>query len=63
AAQYENDFFYELAFYLCHGVLHLMGYSDQTKRQAHWMGHKQEAVLKGIGVGKKWRFRKIKELL
>ena len=50
AARYENDFFYELAFYLCHGILHLMGYSDVTKKQAFWMERRQEAVLRKIGI-------------
>lgn len=58
AVEYKNPFFYELAFYLCHGILHLMGYSDASKKQALWMERKQAAVLKKIGIEKEWRFRK-----
>ncbi len=52
APEYGNPFFYELAFYLCHGILHLMGHSDQTKKQALRMERRQKAVLEKIGFGK-----------
>ena len=50
AREYGNSFFYELCFYICHGFLHLMGYSDKTSKQAAWMDRKQKAVLKKIGI-------------
>lgn len=51
AKQYGNSFFYELCFYVCHGVLHLTGYSDGTPKQAALMDRKQKAILKKIGIG------------
>ncbi len=50
AEEYGNDFLYELAFYLCHGILHLMGHDDSTKAQAERMWAKQTNVLKKIGI-------------
>jgi probable rRNA maturation factor len=50
AKEYGNDFFYELCFYLCHGILHLMGQDDATRKQAEAMERKQKAVLKKIRI-------------
>jgi len=50
AEQYGNSFFYELCFYLCHGVLHLMGYGDRTKKEAAKMDKIQQRLLEKIGV-------------
>lgn len=50
AKDYGNSFDYELCFYICHGILHLMGHSDKTAKQAAWMDRKQKAVLKKIGI-------------
>ena len=50
AVEYGNSFFYELCFYLCHGILHLMGYDDHTAKEARRMEKKQAAILKKIGV-------------
>ena len=50
AKEYENDFFYELCFYLCHGILHLMGHSDKTSKQAAQMERKQKAILKKLKI-------------
>lgn len=52
AKEYGNDFFYEFCFYICHGVLHLMGHDDQTPAEAKAMEKKQTAVLKKIGIKK-----------
>ena len=49
AKEYGNDFFYEFSFYLCHGILHLMGYSDKTPKEARAMEKKQTMILKKIG--------------
>lgn len=51
AEEFGNGFFYELAFYICHGVLHLMGYSDATPAKARAMEKKQTAVLKKLKIG------------
>ena len=48
AKEYGNDFFYELCFYVCHGVLHLMGHTDETKKEAAAMERKQKSILKRI---------------
>lgn len=53
AAAYGNRFDYELAFYLCHGILHLIGYSDKTKHGAAFMERKQKQILKHIRVRNK----------
>lgn len=50
AKEYGNDFFYELCFYVCHGILHLMGHSDETSKEAAAMDRKQKAILKKIGI-------------
>jgi probable rRNA maturation factor len=50
AKEYGNSFDYELCFYICHGILHLMGHSDATPKQAAAMDRKQKAVLKKIRV-------------
>ena len=61
AARYGNSFAYELAFYLCHGILHLRGYRDGTKKEADKMLQKQARLLQSIGVrNSKWRSRKPK---
>lgn len=50
---------YEIHLYLCHGILHLLGYRDKKKRERHIMGQKQEQVLKRIGI---WPSKKQKPL-
>ena len=50
AKEFDNRFEYELFFYVCHGILHLMGYEDKTKKQKEKMFRKQEALLKKIGI-------------
>lgn len=52
AKAYGNDFFYELCFYICHGILHIMGHDDKTQAQAKRMNDKQAAVLKKLGIKK-----------
>jgi len=53
AKVYGNVFFYELMFYICHGILHLMGYKDKTKKDAARMDRLQKKVLKKIGIQNK----------
>ena len=62
AAQYGNSFSYELAFYLCHGILHLMGYDDKSVREAARMDRKQRQVLETIGIKEKGKRKKEKVL-
>ena|SRR5437763_11255252 len=40
---------YELLYLLAHGVLHLVGYDDQTEAGYAAMVHLQESVLKAVG--------------
>ena len=50
AKTYGNSFFYEVCFYLCHGILHLMGEIDKTKRDAEKMAETQKRILEKIGI-------------
>lgn len=47
---YGNSFLYELCFYLCHGLLHIMGYRDKSKSEAKRMERMQTKILKTIGL-------------
>lgn len=49
ALQYRNSFQYELLFYICHGLLHLLGWQDDTVRRRLKMWRKQEQLLKKVG--------------
>lgn len=51
--EYGNSLKYEFYFYVCHGILHLMGYDDKTPRQAKRMEAKQTSILKKIGLFRK----------
>jgi len=48
ADQVGHDAIYELLYLLSHGVLHLVGYDDQTEAGYAAMVHIQEAVLQTI---------------
>ncbi len=48
AARAGHDAIYELLYLLSHGVLHLIGYDDQTEAGYATMVHIQEAVLQTI---------------
>lgn len=48
--EYGNSVWYEFCFYLCHGILHLMGKDDKTPREAKQMERKQTQVLKKIKI-------------
>ena len=50
AAGFGNSFDYELHFYFCHGILHLMGWRDKTAAQRKRMLAKQAKILKKIGI-------------
>ena len=53
AKQYGNYFEYELATYLCHGILHLKGHCDKTKKGAARMEKLQERILRKIWPSKR----------
>ncbi len=50
ARVFGNSFTYELCFYICHGILHIMGYRDKSKREAEQMERMQKRILKQIGI-------------
>lgn len=60
AAEYGNHFFYELTFYVCHGILHLMGHDDKTPKDAKRMWNKQTKILRKIGIVNPVKSEKIK---
>jgi probable rRNA maturation factor len=41
----------ELLLYAIHGLLHLAGYDDRTKRDFHAMHQKEDMILTELGVG------------
>lgn len=45
---YNNTLEKELALYVIHGILHLIGYDDTSKSKAKIMQQKQEEILKTI---------------
>jgi len=42
----------ELNLYVVHGLLHQLGYDDQTQRQAEIMHKKEDQLLEELGFGK-----------
>ena len=50
ATRFRSPFRHEMALYLCHGILHLMGYRDKTKKEAARMERQQKRILKKIGI-------------
>ncbi len=48
-----HTFWYELCFYICHGLLHFAGFEDHTPARRRRMFRIQEAVLDSAGIGKK----------
>lgn len=60
APRFGNDWQAELLLYICHGILHLMGWRDSTPRLKAQMDRKQEAVLNQV-IGS-WRSKRPKRL-
>ncbi len=50
AAIYGNSPDYEIAFCLCHGILHLMGHRDDTPSRGKDMERRQIRLLKRAGI-------------
>ena len=59
--RFGNRWDEELLLYLCHGILHLMGYRDSTKAGKAKMDKKQEQIL-GKVLGRAWRSKRRKLL-
>ena len=45
----------ELALYLVHGLLHLAGYDDHTRRTAARMHAREDELLQQLGLGEVYR--------
>lgn len=54
ARQYGTSQEKELLLYVCHGILHLMGYRDDTAGKRKVMEEKQESILRRVW-GPSWR--------
>ena len=52
AKEYKTSFEYEGALYLCHGILHCLGYDDQTRKGFLEMQKKQNKILKTLAVAR-----------
>ncbi|MBU1367419.1 MAG: rRNA maturation RNase YbeY [Candidatus Omnitrophica bacterium] len=48
AKQYANTWQEELVLYLVHGVLHLLDYTDRTKKHKEAMDKKQKEIIKKL---------------
>lgn len=48
AKQYVNTWQEELVLYLVHGVLHLLDYTDRTKKHKEAMDKKQKEIMKKL---------------
>jgi len=61
SARFGHSWDAELLLYVCHGILHLMGERDSTKKGKARMETKQEKVLSQL-LGDRWHSRKPKPL-
>ena len=59
--QFGNPWDIELLLYVCHGVLHLMGYRDSSRALKTQMDKKQNQILCKM-LGQKWQSKKQKPL-
>jgi probable rRNA maturation factor len=55
AAKYGNTVAAELALYLAHGALHLLGYDDHDRNAARRMRRAEKRVLDALGLSVKGR--------
>lgn len=59
--EYGNRWDEELLIYVCHGILHLMGYQDSTPALRSKMNRKQESLVRKV-LGPPWRSKSRKPL-
>ncbi len=52
AQEYGTSFEYESALYLCHGILHCLGYNDINRKDHAEMHKKQNQILKHLAVAR-----------
>lgn len=50
AKEYGNSLLYEICFYVCHGILHIAGFDDSTKKDRQRMLNIQAALLEDAGI-------------
>jgi len=50
AVEYGNSLLYEICFYVCHGILHIAGFDDSTKKERQRMLVIQAALLEDAGI-------------
>lgn len=50
AKSFKTTPFYELNLYVIHGILHLLGYDDKTKKDRAIMYKKEETLLKNLNL-------------
>lgn len=50
AKEYGNSLLYEICFYVCHGILHIAGFDDSTKKDRQRMLAIQAALLEDAGI-------------
>ena len=50
AREYGVDYFYEVVFYVCHGLLHILGWDDRTASMRTQMLAKQAQILRQTGL-------------
>ena len=53
ALRHGHSLWYEICFYVCHGLLHFEGFEDHTPARRRRMFRIQEAVLEAAGISKK----------
>jgi len=57
AKDWETSFDYELVFCICHGILHMLGHTDETAAKRAKMHRMQKQILKRIGIRNSlWQF-------
>lgn len=61
APRFGNRWNEEVLLYLCHGLLHLMGCEDGSRREKAKMDRRQERILKKV-LGNLWRSKRQKRL-
>lgn len=52
AKEHQTSFEYECALYLCHGILHCLGFDDVTPKGFREMQRKQNQILKRVTVAR-----------
>jgi len=54
APGFGNSFYKELLYVITHGILHVLGYADYTRKERLRMFAEQDRVFNGLFKNKKW---------